>query len=97
MSAIATRPVGQQVELGRYNISAGERVLYGQRINGVVRVSDHPAAGDGRRYLVERELEFDGNAALNALIADYLDQAEQLDEIPMATSILADYLRELAS
>ena len=29
--------VGQRVELARYRIPAGERVLYGQRINGVVR------------------------------------------------------------
>ena len=29
--------VGQRVELARYTIPAGERVLYGQRINGVVR------------------------------------------------------------
>ena len=29
--------VGKRVELARYNIPAGERVLHGQRINGVVR------------------------------------------------------------
>ena len=29
--------VGKRVELARYTIPAGERVLYGQRINGVVR------------------------------------------------------------
>jgi hypothetical protein len=29
--------VGQRVELARYSIPAGERVLHGQRINGVVR------------------------------------------------------------
>jgi hypothetical protein len=36
-----TRPsghqVGERVELARYTISAGERVIYGQRIDGVVR------------------------------------------------------------
>jgi hypothetical protein len=35
-----TRPsghqVGERVELARYTISAGERVIYGQRIDGVV-------------------------------------------------------------
>ena len=56
--------VGQRVELARYTIPAGERVLYGQRINGVVRVTDNPASGRGRAYLIERELEQDGNAAL---------------------------------
>jgi flavin-dependent dehydrogenase len=28
---------GHRVELARYTISAGERVIYGQRVNGVVR------------------------------------------------------------
>ena len=31
--------VGRRVELARYSIPAGERVLYGQRINGGVRVT----------------------------------------------------------
>jgi hypothetical protein len=31
-----------------------------------------PAQGRGRAYLVERELERDGQAALKALVADYL-------------------------
>jgi len=46
--------VGERVELGRYRISSGERVIVGQRVNGVVRVSDVPADGGGRAYLVER-------------------------------------------
>ena len=29
--------VGERVELDRYQISSGERILYGQRIDGVVR------------------------------------------------------------
>jgi hypothetical protein len=64
--------VGQRVELARYTIPAGERVLYGQRVDGVVRVTDNPANGRGRAYLIERELERDGNAALHALVADYV-------------------------
>jgi hypothetical protein len=79
MSAIATRPVGQQVELGRYTISAGERVLYGQRIKGVVRVTDTPTSG-GRAFLVERGLEEDGYAALQALVRDYITQSQHRDE-----------------
>jgi hypothetical protein len=46
--------VGKRVELARYTIRAGERVVYGQRINGVVRVTDNPASGRARAYLVER-------------------------------------------
>ena len=29
--------VGDRVELARYTVSAGERILYGQRVDGVVR------------------------------------------------------------
>lgn len=46
--------VGERVELARYQISSGERILYGQRIDGVVRVTAVPAGGHGRLYLVER-------------------------------------------
>jgi hypothetical protein len=64
--------VGKRTELGRYSVPAGERVLYGQRIDGHVRVTDVPAFGQGRAWLVERELEQDGHAALLALVADYV-------------------------
>jgi hypothetical protein len=29
--------VGQRTELARYTIPAGERILYGQRVDGIVR------------------------------------------------------------
>ena len=73
-----------QVELGRYVFTGGERVIYGQRINDVVRVTDRPAGGGDRSYLVELGLEHDGRSALEALVADYTRQAERLDAIPMA-------------
>jgi hypothetical protein len=47
-----------------------------------------PARGRGRAYLVERELEQDGYDALKALVSDYLDQAELLEDVPMAVSPL---------
>ncbi len=62
----AAPQVGQLTELERYSVSDGERVLYGQRINGSVRITDRPASGAGRAYLVERELEQDGYSALKA-------------------------------
>jgi hypothetical protein len=39
MSATTTpaRAVGERVELGRYRTTTSERILHGQRINGVVR------------------------------------------------------------
>jgi hypothetical protein len=78
---------GPRVELARYSIPAGDRVLYGQRVDGVVRLTDVPLEAGGRAYLVERGLEEEGsnaNAALHALIADYLRQASVLDAVPMA-------------
>jgi hypothetical protein len=81
-------PVGERIELARYTVPVGHRVLYGQRINGVVRVTDVPARGRGRAYLVERELEQDGYGALKALVSDYLEQAELLEDVPMAVSPL---------
>jgi hypothetical protein len=92
--------VGDRVELARYTVASGERLLYGQRVNGVVRVSDHSATDRGRCYLVERELEREGPnayAALQALVADYLDQARLLDEIPMASSVVRHYLEQLVA
>ena len=91
-----TRPsghqVGERVELARYTISAGERVIYGQRVDGIVRVTDRPASGPGRSYLVERELEQDGNSALKALVQDYLAQASAHDEVPMLRSPVQPFL-----
>jgi hypothetical protein len=55
-----------------YAITGATRVIYGQRIEGVVRVVDVPVDDYGRAYLVERELEQDGHTALNALVADYV-------------------------
>jgi hypothetical protein len=80
--------VGDRIELGRYRTAAGvERVLYGQRVARVVRVTDVPVHRPGRAYLVERELEEDGYAALLALVADYLKTAKRLGVPPMSRTI----------
>ena len=85
--------LGERMELARYRVKSGQRVLYGQRINGRVRVTDRPLSGQGRSYLVERELERDGYSALKALVADYIEQSRELDEIPMASSVIRAQLR----
>ena len=100
----ATRPVdrrplptvGQRTELARYTVAGGERVLYGQRVDGVVRVTDRPAQPGGRSYLVERELERDGNGALDALVVDYLAQAQKLATVPMSVAPLDSWLEAIA-
>jgi hypothetical protein len=80
-----TRTAGQtnaRTELARYTTSDGERVIYGQRVLGVVRLVDEPADGDGRRYVIERELTV--MAELEAIVADYLEQAATWHVIPAA-------------
>jgi hypothetical protein len=71
-------------ELARYTVSTGERVLYRQRVGGDVQVVDVPAHGAGHCYLVDRDLEQDGPAAVKALVADYLNQCRRTGAIPMA-------------
>jgi hypothetical protein len=70
----------ERVELARYTVTAGERVIHGQRILGVVRLADNPASGEGRHYVIERELVT--MAELEAIVTDYLQQAETWDAIP---------------
>jgi hypothetical protein len=89
--------VGRLTEIDRYTVSGGERVVYAQRIKGSVRITDRPALGSGRSYLVERELEEDGYSALKSLVADYIEQARELDAIPMANSILRRQLQRVAA
>jgi hypothetical protein len=86
MSAAAPAPgeraTHERVELARYTVGAGERVIYGQRVLGVVRLVDHPANGHGRRYVIERELTV--MAELQAIVADYVQQAAIWDQVPAA-------------
>ena len=82
----------ERVELGRYTISAGERVLYGQRVPGVVRLVDVPVDGPGRRYVIERGLT--SMAELQAIVADYLQQARRWDAPPAEPVCLLDHVLE---
>lgn len=87
MSAAA----GERVELARYTTSAGERVVFGQRVDGVVRVTDRPT-GSGRSFLVERGLT--SKAELDALVEDYVEQSQRRGE-PAALVRVGDELAEL--
>jgi hypothetical protein len=73
----ATNPA---VELARYRLTGGERVIYGQRVLGVVRLTDVPADRRGRHYLIERGLS--RMAELHAIVADYLTEAQRWDAAP---------------
>jgi integrase len=80
----ATRPA---VELARYATTGGsERIVRVQRIRGVVRLTDVPADPHGRRYLIERGLT--SRAGLDAIVADYLQQAAAMDAVPAAWTVL---------
>ena len=89
-----TRRAGQtneQVELARYTVTAGERVIHGQRVLGVVRLADDPVFANGRHYVIERELTT--MAELDAIVTDYLEQARLWDVIPVIGScpLLAEH------
>ncbi len=85
--------VGERVELARYATSAGERIVFGQRVDGVVRVTDKPV-GAGRSFLVERGLR--SKAELDALVSDYVEQSERRDE-PAVLVRVGEELAELLS
>jgi hypothetical protein len=80
----AAPQVGPLTELARYRIPEGERVIYGQRVNGIVRLVDRPETVGGRAYLIERGLET--KSELDALLSDYLASARRLMAVPMAES-----------
>lgn len=86
----ATRPrrTDEPFELGRYETKSGEqRALYGIRVGGRPRIIDAAADQAGRIYTVDEELqEKGGYGEVKALVADYLEQAEQLGRVPMAKS-----------
>ncbi len=88
---------GKVTELARYRLSTGERVLNGKLIDHRVSVTDRPAHGDGRSYLVESDVAPDEHTALEALIADYVQQARELDDIPMSASAIRRRLDEVST
>ncbi len=77
----AEQTTGRPKRLATYTADVGERILVGQRVDGVVRISDVPADGQGRSYLVEPEVE--SMAELRALVADYVAKAKKLGWVPM--------------
>jgi len=86
-----------RMELAHYSVTGAERVLYGERLGACLRITDRPSCGSGRSYLVERELEPDGHGELEALLADYVEQARSLDAIPMASGAVRQLLAQGAS
>ena len=75
------RENGTAIELASYHCDVGQRRIVGQRVDGAVRLADIPVVGGGRAYLIEPKLE--SNAALEALVSDYLATAKRLGYVPM--------------
>jgi hypothetical protein len=92
-AAPRTQPTARNVlELARYRVSSGERVLYSTRAGERLCVFDAPVQPGGARYPVEELGGDEAPDALGALIADYLAKAKELDDVPMAASALAQML-----
>lgn len=66
----------------------GSSAPYGQRVDGVVRVTDVPIGTRDRAYLVERGREQDGYSAVKALVADYLREVQRLYAVSMNVTVL---------
>lgn len=83
------------IELARYEVSGGARVLMGWRRGGGIEVSDKPVEGRGRGYLVDRG--FRCLEQLTAFLGDYVDQAARLDACPMSGEAIGAMLAETGS
>ena len=75
-----TTQAGEQKVLASYETDEGERQLVAQRVQGTVALSDIPT-DHGRVHLIERQLS--SLAELEALVADYLEQARKARRCPM--------------
>lgn len=96
-TTVTAASVGGRRELGRYTLAEGDRIIYGQRILGHVRLIDAPAiAGDGRSWIIESNLEAEGMASITALVADYLDQAQRHHTIPAGPGGVVSFITALA-
>jgi len=70
---------GEPRVLATYECDERERQLIGQRVEGVVRITDRRPGG--RSYLVEES--FVSMAELQAVVDDYLAKAKRLGYAPM--------------
>lgn len=68
----------EDTEIARYRLSSGERVVMGRQELDGFEVSDRPASGEGAVYVIDRG--FGCFEQLTTFVADYVRQAERLDE-----------------
>lgn len=71
-------------EVGRYHLGDAARVLSVEHNGDAVRLIDQPVSGEGASYLVEPDIRMDDDGSLQALVSDYVTQAERLGDVPMS-------------
>ena len=82
------------VERGRYTVDGVERVVWLQRVEGRVCLTDGPPEGlRGPCYALEDNLT--AMAELDAIVVDYLAQARALGRIPAAPGSASWYAGRL--
>jgi len=85
-------PAHDTVELARYTAAGDERVLRLDRAGALAQINDRPSTGRGRSYVVERDVQDDDAGAIEALLSEYVGQALQLDQVPMAAAAVREIL-----
>jgi len=92
---MSTAPTTDRVELTRYTLTTlEERVLYGWRTGPTFLLTDAPTQGDGREYVIERQV-----ACLDevrAIVLDYVTQAQSA-RFPFPPADIRSLYPELAS
>ena len=83
------------LELARYTVAGEERVLALEQSRGTAAIEDRPAAGGGRVYVVERDVQGEPRSSLQALLVEYVSQARRLEEVPMACAAVREILGAL--
>ena len=79
MNTATPQQTGKPKVLATYQCDEGQRQLVGQRVDGIVQITDQRPGG--RAYLVEEGItKMD---ELDALIADYLAKAKRIGYAPM--------------
>ncbi len=80
-------PKGVPHAFAGYKAGNERRLIVVQRFRGRLHVGDVPAKGDGKRYIIARDVRL--CSELQALIQDYTRQATRLASVPDIDSLLA--------
>jgi hypothetical protein len=97
---LTTAPTRRVHLLAAYTLEEGTRIIVGQIVEGVARLTDRPYRRRGRSYVIESGGISD-YAEVRALVADYKAEAARLGDCPMRASLInlgeSDRVREALS